>query len=160
MRHRPTLGLRAVRRPHLHVRAVLRGTARHVQDQAVLQRARHDIRAVRQIRRVGLRQRVQLLVRILRRGNSIRLSENRYLKHSLDRNRTLRFILHDRPIMNSQPYVTPFSTGIETIRNKANPFVITYIQNILIILIILTNFYRILIQCVSITLLPCAKINF
>ena len=66
VRNRPPLRLRPVRRPQPRVRAVLRGTVRHVQDHAVLQHGRHRVRAVLQIRRVGLRQRVQLGVRILR----------------------------------------------------------------------------------------------
>ena len=66
VRNRPPLRLRPVRRPQPRVRAVLRGAVRHVQDHAVLQRGRHRVRAVLQIRRVGLRQRVQLGVRILR----------------------------------------------------------------------------------------------
>jgi len=66
VRHPPLLVRAAVRAAQLHVGPVGLRPAGHVQDHAVLQRGRHRVRAVLQIRRVGLRQSVQLRVRILR----------------------------------------------------------------------------------------------
>ena len=65
VRHPPLLVRAAVRAAQLHVGPVGLRPAGHVQDHAVLQRGRHRVRAVLQIRRVGLRQSVQLRVRIL-----------------------------------------------------------------------------------------------
>ena len=66
VRHPPLLVRAAGRGVDQHVPAVLLRASGHVQEHSVLQPGRHHVRAVLQIRRVGLRQRVQLGVRILR----------------------------------------------------------------------------------------------